>query len=93
MVSENVISALREQIKYLIINYPEKRNNFHFIVRMIYNSYANNMSATCSRHIKAFLSNEAIPDLNLLLNLYLEAKHVVVLHENNSPPIMLPENN
>lgn len=71
-MSENTISALREQINYLISNYPDKKHDFHFIVRIIYNSYANNMSPTHCMHIKAFLKNSEIPNLNLLQNLHSE---------------------
>lgn len=93
MVSENTVSALREQINYLLLNYPAKLHDFHFIVRMIYNSYANNMSASHCMHIKAFLSNENVPDLNLLYNLYSDCKIKLLPQEgttNNKRQITKP---
>jgi len=72
VTDDNTISALRESIAYLIKEYPNKKNDFHFIVRMIYNSYDKQMSASHSRHIKAFLANDSVPSLNLLLNLFNE---------------------
>lgn len=83
MVSENTISALREQINYLINNYPDKKHDFHFIVRIIYNSYANNMSASHCMHIKAFLTNPEIPNLNLLHNLHSECLALMLPQEGD----------
>lgn len=84
MVSENTISALREQIMYLISTYPDKKHDFHFIVRIIYNSYANNMSAAHCMHVKAFLSNPDVPNLNLLHNLHSECLALMVPQEGDT---------
>lgn len=84
MVSENTISALREQINYLMSNYPDKKHDFHFIARIIYNSYANNMSPAHCMHIKAFLTNPDVPNLNLLQNIHSECLALMVPQEGDT---------